>query len=512
MIGEELHLSDDDLSKLQWAGLLHDVGKLFVPTEILTKPGSLTSEEFEVVKGHPAWGAELCEPLRGWLGEWVDAVGQHHERWVGGGYPAGIAGEDIALAARVVAVADAFDVMTSARSYKPPVSAASARDELTRCAGTQFDPRVVRAFLNLSLGRLRLVMGPVSSLAQLPALGRAPLGPVLGGAVSGLATAATLFVGGLVSLPGGEDRTQVIVTDDDGGAGSRSSSPSVGGPDRSDEANPSPPDDGTPTDPPGDVAAGPSDTTGGGDAPPPAGASPPTTTGGTDPVGGGGGGDSGSGGGPTTTTTGPPAPAPTAWYLRSSGTGPDDWALAASRPPVADPEPDRDGDGAPGLTVKKSDQKLTNSDGAKYQHWNLVAGTPIHLDGVLTLGLWSSVKDFKPDKEADSSVWVLDCAANGTGCTTLASAVDVHVDGWNGGMAGWSYRPITVGSVSHTVAPGRMLRLRVMFNHEDVWISTSGARPSALVRRVSDDALTRAFYPIDLKASIISSLRLVGTS
>ena len=95
MIGEELHLPDDELNKLQWAGLLHDVGKLFVPTEILNKPGKLTEEEFEVMKGHPGWGAELCEPLRGWLGEWVDAVGQHHEWWTGGGYPTGVAGEDI---------------------------------------------------------------------------------------------------------------------------------------------------------------------------------------------------------------------------------------------------------------------------------------------------------------------------------------------------------------------------------------------------------------------------------
>ena len=206
MIGEELHLSDDDLNKLHWGGLLHDVGKLFVPTEILNKPGELTDEEFEIMKGHPGWGAELCEPLRGWLGEWVDAVGQHHERWTGGGYPTGVAGEGISLAARVVAVADAFDVMTSARSYKPPVSAAAARDELTRCAGSQFDPRVVRAFLNVSLGRLRLVMGPLSSLAQLPLLGRVPIGPALGGAVSGLATAAVLLVGGLVSTPDGGDR------------------------------------------------------------------------------------------------------------------------------------------------------------------------------------------------------------------------------------------------------------------------------------------------------------------
>ena len=99
----------------------------------------------------------------------------------------------------------------------------------------------------------------------------------------------------------------------------------------------------------------------------------------------------------------------------------------------------------------------------------------------MTLQLWSSVKDFRTDKDADYSVWLLDCASNGTGCTTLASTVNVHIDKWNGGVAGWAFREITIGSVSHTVAPGRMLRLRVMFNHEDIWISTSGARASRLV-------------------------------
>ena len=141
MIGEELNLVPDDLDRLQWAGLLHDVGKLFVPGEILNKPGALTDEEFEIIKQHPGWGAQLCEPLRGWLGDWVDAVGQHHERWDGRGYPSGIAGEEISLAARIVAVADVYDVITSVRSYKPAEGAVDGRAELARCAGTQFDPK-----------------------------------------------------------------------------------------------------------------------------------------------------------------------------------------------------------------------------------------------------------------------------------------------------------------------------------------------------------------------------------
>ena len=124
MIGEELRLGEADLERLHWAGLLHDVGKLFVPSEILNKPGQLTKDEFDVVKQHPGRGAELCEPIRPWLGEWVDAVGQHHERWDGMGYPSGLAAHEISQAGRIVAVADAFDVMTSARSYKAPQDAA----------------------------------------------------------------------------------------------------------------------------------------------------------------------------------------------------------------------------------------------------------------------------------------------------------------------------------------------------------------------------------------------------
>ena len=196
MIGEELKLSEAELDLLQWAGLAHDVGKLFVPGEILNKTSRLTDEEFDVIKKHPGWGAELCEPLRPWLGEWVDAVGQHHERWDGKGYPSGLAGTDISYAARIVSVADVYDVITSIRSYKSAGTAAQAREELARCAGTQFDERVVRAFLNISLGRLRLAMGPLSWVAQVPIVAQMPLIPVAGAAASVVVTAGAMLVGG----------------------------------------------------------------------------------------------------------------------------------------------------------------------------------------------------------------------------------------------------------------------------------------------------------------------------
>ena len=203
MIGEELHLPKDDLDRLHWAGLVHDIGKLEVPPSILNKQGRPDDDEWAILKGHPAAAIPMLDPLRPWLGEWADAASQHHERWDGEGYPLGLAGEAISLSGRIVAVADAFDVMTSVRSYKKAMTPEAAREELARCAGTQFDPNVVRAFLNISVGKLRLVMGPLSWLAQAPVLGNIPLG-------AGAATVASSFVAVGVAitagLTGGLDR------------------------------------------------------------------------------------------------------------------------------------------------------------------------------------------------------------------------------------------------------------------------------------------------------------------
>ena len=167
VIGEELGLDADDLDRLRWSAMLHDIGELLVSADVLNKPDALTPHEFDTVKQHPDFGRELIAPLAEWLGDASRAVWEHHERWDGEGYPRRLAGDDISLAARIVAVADAFDVMTSAQSYKQPVSAAAARAELARCAGSQFDPTVVRAFLNISIGRLRMAIGPLSWLTQL---------------------------------------------------------------------------------------------------------------------------------------------------------------------------------------------------------------------------------------------------------------------------------------------------------------------------------------------------------
>ncbi len=153
VIGQQLGLSKTDLNGLRWGALLHDVGKLHVPVEILTKPGKPTSEEWEILRRHPAAAVELLAPLQDWLGEWLLAASDHHERWDGTGYPKGTAGRDISRAGRIVAVADAYDVITSRRSYKVPASAEEAREELVRSAGNHFDPVVVRAMLEAGLRR-----------------------------------------------------------------------------------------------------------------------------------------------------------------------------------------------------------------------------------------------------------------------------------------------------------------------------------------------------------------------
>jgi hypothetical protein len=168
MISEQIGLPRADRDRLRWAALLHDIGKLEVSAAILNKPGKPTPAEWDELRRHPEAGYRMLEPLQAWLGEWAETVLHHHERWDGEGYPLGLAGERIALGARIVAVADAYDVMTAARSYKRPSSATAAREELVRCAGSQFDPAVVRAFLLIPMPRVRWAFGPLAWVGQLP--------------------------------------------------------------------------------------------------------------------------------------------------------------------------------------------------------------------------------------------------------------------------------------------------------------------------------------------------------
>jgi diguanylate cyclase (GGDEF)-like protein/putative nucleotidyltransferase with HDIG domain len=144
-IAERLGLSADDVELTRLAGSLHDLGKLAIPEEILRKPASLTDAERLVLERHPQIGYRMLESLG--VDPIADWVLHHHERWDGNGYPDGLAGDRIPLGARIIFVADAFDAMTSDRLYRPALSVDEAVAEMERCAGTQFDPDVVNAFL-----------------------------------------------------------------------------------------------------------------------------------------------------------------------------------------------------------------------------------------------------------------------------------------------------------------------------------------------------------------------------
>ncbi|MGW1725522.1 HD-GYP domain-containing protein [Streptomyces sp. NPDC002306] len=144
MIARELGMDDERVEVLRFAGILHDVGKLGVPTRLLRKDGPLTPEERRVIELHPEYGHEIVRGI-GFLGEARSAILHHHERLDGSGYPYGLVGGQIPEFARVVAVADAFDAMTSTRSYRRARPVPAALEELERCAGAQFDPLMVTA-------------------------------------------------------------------------------------------------------------------------------------------------------------------------------------------------------------------------------------------------------------------------------------------------------------------------------------------------------------------------------
>jgi hypothetical protein len=205
LLAEQMHLSADERDRITWVALVHDVGKLHVPTRLLNKPGKPTYAEWHVLQAHPERGAAIVEPLREWLGPATDAVLQHHEQYDGRGYPHGVAGDEITPAARLIAVADAFEVMTAPRAYRRPVDAQSARAELARHAGEQFDPQVVRAFLAIGLPKLRRAMGPLAWLAQLPFVSSWPrLEAATSHTAAQAATAtAAASTAGLLALAGG---------------------------------------------------------------------------------------------------------------------------------------------------------------------------------------------------------------------------------------------------------------------------------------------------------------------
>jgi HD-GYP domain-containing protein (c-di-GMP phosphodiesterase class II) len=151
-IAIELGMSAREVERVYLAGMLHDIGKIGISDTILQKPGKLTDAEWDEMRKHPELGSRILDGARlEDISAWVRA---HHERPDGRGYPLGLNDEEIPMQAKILAVADSYEAMTAERVYKAPMPEEAAREELLRCAGSQFDPSVVLAFVN-ALGRVR---------------------------------------------------------------------------------------------------------------------------------------------------------------------------------------------------------------------------------------------------------------------------------------------------------------------------------------------------------------------
>jgi HD-GYP domain-containing protein (c-di-GMP phosphodiesterase class II) len=165
-MGCYLRLCDESIRLIGLAALLHDVGKIGLPQTILNKPGPLNDEEWEIMRLHPEIGQQMLTLAGGVFQSLAPIVLAHHERWDGCGYPAGLVGEAIPIAARILAVVDSYDAMTSYRPYQKTLSVAEAYAELRCCSGSQYDPRVIAAFF--AVLRVRNVLAPPLSLSAPP--------------------------------------------------------------------------------------------------------------------------------------------------------------------------------------------------------------------------------------------------------------------------------------------------------------------------------------------------------
>ncbi len=148
LIGEKLGLSEEQIKILRIGGLFHDIGKIGIPDSILLKTDKLSDDEYSEIKNHPSIGAHILGAASIFK-DIIPIVKHHHERFDGRGYPSGLQGEEIPFLARIAAVADTFDAMTSKRSYRDALDIQYVKDEIQRCKGTQFDPQIADAFLDI---------------------------------------------------------------------------------------------------------------------------------------------------------------------------------------------------------------------------------------------------------------------------------------------------------------------------------------------------------------------------
>ena len=148
LIGEKLGLPAEQIKTLRIGGLFHDIGKIGIPDSILLKPAKLTDEEYSQIKNHPSIGAHILGSAAIFQ-DIIPIVKHHHERYDGNGYPSKLKGEEIPYLARIAAVADTFDAMTSRRSYRGPIDVEHVKEEIKRCDGTQFDPQIAEVFIEI---------------------------------------------------------------------------------------------------------------------------------------------------------------------------------------------------------------------------------------------------------------------------------------------------------------------------------------------------------------------------
>jgi len=149
LLAKKLNLSEDLMEEIETTGLLHDIGRIAIPEKILLKPGKLTDEEYEIIKTHPELGERLVHSINKLklVSNWLKS---HHERYDGKGYPEGLVGEEIPVSARIIALADTYDAMTTDRAYRKRLSHETAIQEIKDCSGTQFDPKLAELFITIA--------------------------------------------------------------------------------------------------------------------------------------------------------------------------------------------------------------------------------------------------------------------------------------------------------------------------------------------------------------------------
>lgn len=474
LIAEQLGLAQADRDRLAWGALAHDVGKLEVRGEVLRKQGRPNAEEWAEIRGHPAAAVEHLEPVLDWLGPWAFAATEHHERWDGAGYPLGRAGTDISLAGRIVAVADAFDVMTSARSYKPALTPQAARAEITRNAGTQFDPAVVRALLGVSLGRLRIVLGPMAWLGEIAWVARIPQSISTAGAVAASATVATVATLVAPVTEGsdevaGLERVAVVEAEPTASQPPPLAEPAPGSdpvtPDTTTSVSPS-----TTTPPPGpSTTAAPTTTTTPSTAPTTT-AEPTSTSTSTS--------SSTTSTTTTSTTTTTTTVAPSSSDLSSPqflvGTAGAAQAFLALDGPLADgplANYDTNRDDDLGLLLRRG-SGLDETDSKRRQRFWTASEDGLQLSGTPRLQIWAAAENFDQSKVGEVLVGVFDCNESRNHCTLLtsgSSGFDQSSFGADFGLV-----TVTMASLDGEIAAGRTLVVTVVVgtsSETDLWLA-----------------------------------------